>query len=214
VGFRPLSDIELHDLDDDEALAHLVAARDAGDDAQVKLALEMLVYGRSELVEAIVAKSVPEHMVDRVVTDAMVETMATVFEGRSVGQFVNLLKVITQRRVADFWKAKSRHGHEDTTLDETDDEGGRRFDPVDPEDPIGAVPAQTILDALLEQLPDHHRAAMEVAIFDGLPSREVADEVNRRFPDLGDPMTATNVDQIKSRFRKALRDELDQGDTG
>src|SRR4051794_30542544 len=91
----------------------------------------MLVYGRSELVEAIVAKSVPVHMVDRVVTDAMVETMATVFEGRSVGQFVNLLKVITQRRVADFWKAKSRHGHEDTTLDETDDEGGRRFDPVD-----------------------------------------------------------------------------------
>lgn len=212
MGFRRRSDLELRGLDDEDVVAYLVAARDAGDAAEVKQALQILVYGRMDLVEAIVARSIPDHAVERVAQDAMIETMETVFEGRSVGQFVNLLKLITKRRVADFWKAKSRHGHEDTTLD-ADDEDRRRRELADPSEEVGAVPLQAIVDDLLAQLDARHRAVVELAIFGGLSAAAVAGEVNRRFPGPGDPMTTANVDQIKSRFRKTLRDELDDGNT-
>ena len=213
MGFRRLNDIELQGLDDEDVVAYLVSARDAGEDGEVKAALQILVHGRMDYVESMVARKIPDHAVERVATDAMVETMETIFEGHSVGQFVNLLKIITQRRIADYWRAKSRHGREHATLN-ADDEEDRRRRLADLNEEVDAVPLQTIVDAVLTRLPEHHRATVELAVFGGLPAAEVVEDVNRRFPTLDDPMTTSNVDQIKSRFRQTLRDELDDGDTG
>ena len=43
------------------------------------------------------------------------------------------------------------------------------------------------------------------------PAAEAAEETNRRVPDAA--MTENNVQQIGSRFRKALRKRLGGGDT-
>jgi RNA polymerase sigma factor (sigma-70 family) len=213
VGFRRQSDIELRDLDDEDLVAYLVAARDAGEQAEVKKALEILVYGRMELVEAMCARKLPDHAVERVAEEAMIDTMEATFDGHSVGQFVNLLKTITARRIADHYGALGRRGHEELTLDDEDDEQRRR-QVGRPDEELDAVPFRTVVDLVLDQLPEYHRVAVELAIFDGLSSADVAAEVNRRLPGLNDPMTSANVDQIKSRFRRTLRDELDDGDTG
>src|SRR3954447_13512597 len=86
--FRKLSDNELDELDDDALVAYLVAARDAGEPGEVKRAMAFLVYGRMDLVQTIVADRVPPHAIERVASEAMIETMSAVFDGVSVGQFV------------------------------------------------------------------------------------------------------------------------------
>jgi RNA polymerase sigma factor (sigma-70 family) len=204
VGFRRLSDIELKRLADEEVVAYLVRAREVGEHNEVTAALQSLVYGRMDLVESIVAARVPDQAIDRVAQDAMIETMTAVFDGVSVGQFVNFLKTVTSRKVADYWKSRGRHGREEATLD-SDDESKRRREVVDVAEEVEAVPLQTLVDDVLNGLPSDHRAAVELAVFGDQPSADVAAQLG---------LTAANVDQIKSRFRHALRKALEDSDTG
>lgn len=211
--FKRRSDLELSRLSDEQVVEYLVAARGESNGEAVGTAMKILVYGRMRLVETMVARGVPDQAVDRVASDAMIQTMRAVFEGESVGQFVNLLKKITHDRVVDYWRNRGRHGREQATLDQ-DDESRRRRELADPYSEVEAVPLQTVVDRLIDELPEHHQAVIDSAIFDDQPSAETARLVNERFRELDDPMTAQNVDQIKSRFRTALRQALEEGDTG
>jgi RNA polymerase sigma factor (sigma-70 family) len=210
--FKLLSDLELNRLSDEEVVAYVVAAREADDAAAIATAMRVLVYGRMAFVETMVARRVPEHAVDGVASEAMIQAMRAVFEGESVGEFVNLLKRVTKARIADYWRSRGRHGREEATLD-SDREDRRRRELPDPAEEVEAVPLRTVIDQLMAELPEHHRAAIDVAIFDDQSSGDAARIVNERFPDRGEPMTAANVDQIKSRFRKALKVALEDGDT-
>jgi DNA-directed RNA polymerase specialized sigma24 family protein len=56
-------------------------------------------------------------------------------------------------------------------------------------------------------LQPHHRAVIDLVVFEGRSAAEAASAV--------DAMTEANVHQIVSRFRRALRGELQVGgDTG
>jgi RNA polymerase sigma factor (sigma-70 family) len=155
---------------------------------------------------------VPEHAVDAVASEAMIRAMRVVFEGESVGEFVNLLKRVTNARIADHWRSRGRQGREHTTLD-SDEEDRRRREIEDPAEEVEAVPLQTVIDQLIDELPEHHQAVVDSAVFDDQSSADTARAVNERFPELNEPMTPENVDQIKSRFRKALKQALSDGDT-
>ncbi len=210
--FKRLSDLELGSLSDEEVVAYAVAARGAGDREAIATAMKILVYGRMTYVEAMVARRVPEHAVDAVASEAMIQAMRVVFEGESVGEFVNLLKRVTHARIADHWRSLGRQGREQATLD-SDEEGRRRREIEDPAEEVEAVPLRTMIDRLIGELPEHHQAVVDCAVFDDRSSADTAHMVNERFPGLNEPMTADNVDQIKSRFRKALKQALSDGDT-
>ncbi len=210
--FHRRSDLELAEAGDEALVDYLVAAREAGDAQETAIALQLLVFGRMRFVESMVARKVPDHAVDRVAGEAMFSVMKAVFDGESVGQFVNLLRRVTERRIADYWGSSRALGREAATLD--DDEERRTA--VDVSEEVQGVLTRGVVDAVIEdEFPraDHQRV-IDLAVFGDLPTREVVDQVNEDFPGLDPPMSANNVDQVKSRFRKALRAALDDGDTG
>jgi DNA-directed RNA polymerase specialized sigma24 family protein len=209
--FQRRSDLELDEATDEEVVDYLVAARDAGEEDEIATALRLLVFGRMPYVEAMVARKVPDHAVDRVAGEAMFSAMKAAFQGESVGQFVNFLRAVTERRIADYWTSSRALGREAPTLDDDED----RRAAVDTSEAIEAVVVQAVVDTVLEsEFPraDHQRV-IDLAVFADLPTREVCDRVNAELPGLDPPMSANNVDQVKSRFRKVLRIALSDGDT-
>ena len=65
-------------------------------------------------------------------------------------------------------------------------------------------------------MPDNdvHRTVIDIYVFEDLGAEETAERINDTFGDeLDQPMTAENIHQIASRFRKKLREMLDEHDT-
>ena len=57
-----------------------------------------------------------------------------------------------------------------------------------------------------------HRDVVELNVFEDLDATDTANRVNEAHPDLDPPMSETNVHKIVSRFRKCLREKLEEAD--
>lgn len=183
--FRALGESELVRLDDDALIAYVRAARAAGD-RSARVALAVLVYGHWHNVARRVALKVPPAAVEDVTSDVLVSAIQSAFDGVSVGEFAVWLRTITARRVADF----HRRGRGLTVP----------LDDVSVEAPeAGVVVLQDAVERVLGRLSASHRRVVELVVFEGHAASEV------------DGVSAANVHQITSRFRRALREELDTG---
>ncbi len=200
--FNPLQPSDFDRLSDEQLIGHAVSAREAGDSNQARAAIGQLVGGRIALVRSWVVKSVPAGEVDDVVAEVFASVMRAAFDGRSMGEFINLLKTITARRIADHTRdAKKRP--KTTPLPDGDNEVWTE-EPSAPSEE-GAVELEDLVERELSKLSEDHRRVVESKL-EGHSSQEVAG---------GTPgMTAVNVDQITSRFRKALREALENTEGG
>ena len=180
--FRPRGEDELVRLDDDALIAYVRAARLHGDPS-ARMALAVLVYGHWHNVMRRVALKVPPAAVEDVTSDALVSAIQSAFDGSSEGEFHVWLQTITARRIADF----HRRARPSVGLDDVD-VAAPGEDAVDVTDAVERV---------LARLSEEHRRVVELVVFDGLAASEV------------DGVSAANVHQITSRFRRALREELD-----
>jgi DNA-directed RNA polymerase specialized sigma24 family protein len=181
--FRALGEIELARLEDDALIAYVRAARAAGD-GSARLALAVLVYGHWHNVARRVALKVPPSFVEDVTSDVLVSAIQSAFDGVSEGEFAVWLRTITARRIADFHR---RRAASTVPLDEVELEA--------PE--AGVVVLEDALERVLGRLSASHRRVVELVVFEGRPASAV------------DGLSAANVHQIASRFRRALREELD-----
>ena len=197
--FRPLPDPELERLDDDELIAHLRAASDAGDRAQARKALQILVWGHYDLVAARLSLRLPAHVVEDQAADVIVRAITSSFAGESVGQFRAWLTTIMKRAVADYYAKAARRLPEMPLEPAGDDRPGP--EPWSPDD-SGYVEVQLIIQTCLEELSEPHRRVIEVVVLEGRPAEDAEREV--------DGMSAANAYQIASRFRKRLRDLLEE----
>lgn len=200
--FRPKNSKELSELDDESLFAYLVASRDAGDHRAMSEAVYALIQARLPMVQAMVARKVPKHARDDLFADIIGEAFVSLsksFQGEHVGAFVNFLKQVTARRIADFHDKQSRQprtesldpAHEDDRV--TEPEGGIT-------DPEGLVELQDAIERVLVTRSEDHREVIRLRI-EGVPSKEVTTMIEGQ--------TVANVDQIFFRFRKDLRKELD-----
>jgi DNA-directed RNA polymerase specialized sigma24 family protein len=180
--FRPLGEAELARLDDDALIAYLRRAH--GESARTALAV--LVYGHWANVARRVSLRVPPAAVDDVTADVLVSAIQSAFDGRSTGEFAVWLRTITARRIADFHR---RPVAQTVPLDGVDVEA-----PAD--SAVGVVDA---VSRVLARLSPEHAAVVEAVVLEGRPASEL------------DGVSATNAYQIASRFRQALREELDIG---
>jgi DNA-directed RNA polymerase specialized sigma24 family protein len=178
--FRPLGEAELTRLDDDALIAYVRAARSHRDPSS-RVALAVLVYGHWHNVARRVALKVPPAAVEDVTAEVLVSALQSAFDGSTQGEFHVWLGTITARRIADFH---------------------RRRRPVVGLDEDVAAPAEGVADVedavsrVLARLSADHRRVVELVVFGGLAASEV------------DGVSAANVHQIASRFRRALREEL------
>jgi RNA polymerase sigma factor (sigma-70 family) len=198
AAFRPLPDHELERLSDDALIAYARAGRGH---PSARQALRILVFGHWRNVERAAAMKIPPAHVEDVTADIVESAITSAFDGGSVGEFVSWLKTIRQRRIADFYRRGPGAQPGTVPIGSRDDEvGAAGIEPAAP-DETGAVEVQDAVDRVLAKLNDRDRRVVELLVFKGRPAQEAADEIAG--------MTVANAQQIVSRFRRALRGELD-----
>ena len=202
MPFHPRSEAELSRLSDEELIGYLRAAHARGASDAARTALQILVYGYWTLVAYRLERKLPRQAVEDVTGDVIVRAIQSAFSGQSVGEFRSWLNTITDRAVADFYRARARRP-EETPL-EAEGEEGHTYEPAAP-DGRGYVEVQMVIEALLDELRSDHRRVVELIVFEDRPASAAATEV--------EGMTSANVYQVVSRFRASLRERL-EGDTG
>lgn len=194
--FRPLDEAGLERLDDEALIEYMRKARASGHPSAAG-ALAILVFGHWPNVERRVRMRVPSIHVEDLTGDIVADAVASAFEGTSVGEFVSWLSTITQRAVADFYRRGPGRMKQADEL------------PAEPTAPseAGVVAARDAIERVMRTLRPDHRRVVDMVVFEDRAAAEAARAV--------DGMSEANVHQIVSRFRAALRGELEAGgDTG
>lgn len=209
MNFRPRKEHELALLTDDELIAYIVAARDAGFADEARVAMGILAFRRLGDVRRRVAIKVPKADVDDVAMEVMASALKAAFAGECMGEFVSLLHTITDRRVADFHR--SRKPQDDPLPEENagdEDVWGRT---LATDDFTVEIDLRAVADQALGELSSPHRAVVEHYVFRRETAREAAEAVNMSCgEELDRPMTEDNVHQIAKRFRDRMRELLDE----
>jgi len=194
--FRPLDEAGLQRLDDDALIEYMRRARGAGHPT-AGLALAIMVYGHWSNVERRIRLKVPEAYVEDLTGDVVADAIASAFDGNSIGEFLSWLSTITRRAIADFYRRGA---------------GQMRFEEppaVDPEAPSeeGAVEVRDAIDRVVSTLREDHGRVVDIIVFGDGTAADAARDVPG--------VSVANAHQIVSRFRRALRAELEAGgDTG
>jgi RNA polymerase sigma factor (sigma-70 family) len=202
---------ELDHLSDEELIAYAVAAREAGDEDAMQNALAVIANRRLDDLTRRAKLKVPAVEAEDIAMQALADAVLARFEGTSVGEFVKLTHTILSRRIADFYDKKGRSPDTvplpEENRDQDESHGGR--DAAVMADPAGAVEVQSAVDQARAELDERHRRVVDLYVFEDRGAQEVADQVNFEFPDHNPEMTVDNVQQIASRFRKRLRELLE-----
>lgn len=200
--FEPKPDHELDRLDDEALVAYARDARDAGDHAAGGRAIAVLVYGHWRNVERRVRMKVPPEHVEDVTADVVASATQSAFDGTSAGEFGAWLATITKRRIADYHRRAKRTPATVPLVPDPREAGAR--DPAAASEE-GLVEAQDLVESVLAGLGEAHRRVVELVVFEGYTASQSAQEVPG--------MREDNVHQVVSRFRRALRRALQDGDT-
>ena len=199
--FQPLDDAALERLGDEQLIAYMRLAREAGHPSAGD-ALAILVFGHWANVERRVRLKLPEAHVEDVTGDIIADAIASAFDGTSAGEFVSWLGTITKRAIADFY----RRGPGRTRTVPLGGDDDAYAEPAAPSEQ-GTVEVRDAIERVLARMREDHRRVVDIIVFEDRPAAEAV----RAVPG----MTEANAHQVVSRFRQALREALEPGgDTG
>lgn len=212
---RRLTESELALLGDDELVAQVAAAREAGDPVGAKMAAAQLAYGFEPLIKARVACRVPLEDVDDVAQESLVSIVGASFGGKVLGEFRSFLLTVVDRRIADYHRERGRRPVQARLP------GGEGEDAWGEEPAVEDASAPTAIRDAVERVlatRSHHHALMirlygpDAIDGEDLAAAEVAEEVRRRLD--GREVSVANVQQVWHRFKIDLADELTSGEDG
>jgi DNA-directed RNA polymerase specialized sigma24 family protein len=206
-----LSETELSRLSDEQLLAYIVEQRDAGRAQCTKQALAVLAFGHWGRIRYWVAAKVPSGEVDDVTAAVIESALSSAFDGRSIGRFIAWLKVIAQRRIADFHRGVERSPGLEPLADEHQGEEEVFGEQPAEESEEEAVLIRETVGRVLEGRSEVHQTVIRLygpneIGFMGLSARETTDRTEQLHP--GSNMTEANVHQIWRRFRSDVDDAL------
>lgn len=205
MKFRKKDEDELQHLSDDDLVAYVVEARNAGLDAEVRLGTAMLVFRRYDQQLAFVQKKVkhPEDAED-ILGDIIADMLKTAFRGDYTGEFFSLFFVIRDRRIADFYKKAEREPEIANPSGDDQDLIGTLVETGDFTDESAV---RMLLAEALSGYSERDQMVIQLRI-DNHPAKAVAKAVNEKGFAGASEMTPSNVDQIFARFKHKLRPEL------
>ena len=206
TAFEELPEHRLSELDDDQLIAYMREARDAGMPGAMKPALGVLVYGYWDVLISRARIRLPAGDVEDVVAEAVMSAIASAFDGRSVGEFRSWLHTILTRRVADYYEAGKRRPKTTELPGERDDDEVWGVEPAEPFAGDALYASECVREAYSEVENPAHRSVLDLYVFGPHSAGEAAELA-------GGEMTEANVHQIASRFQKRFRELLDEGDT-
>lgn len=198
MNTKPRNENELARLKDDELIAHAVAARDVGDQASFEAAVKQFVAGRMGIVEFWVSKKASGHEKDEIVGDALVSIIkgAGRIKGSSPGEVVEWMRTVTQRRIADYYRAMEKDPGS-VPIDEQPGEDDEWGPVLGTPDSTGAVEVNLVIEQVLQSRNGIKKEVVRLRR-SGFTAKETAAMCG------DDKMTSANVDAIFSRFRKDL----------
>jgi RNA polymerase sigma factor (sigma-70 family) len=217
-SFRKLNDIELDALSDEKLIEYIRSARANGETTAMTVAIQIFAYRQRDIVlnrVRVKLRDRPDSDIDAT-TDLIVGgAMFAAFEGESVGEFKALVNRIFQRRIADYFRRTSgtvRYAPLANEVDPDDEEVHGEV--LTAEEELSFIWGADLVNQALDELSKPHRAVVRHRLFEGYSSQETVELVNNHFSgELDTPMTTSNVDQIVSRFRRRVRDLLDDADS-
>jgi RNA polymerase sigma factor (sigma-70 family) len=207
AAFRRCPQSELDHLRDQELVDYLDAAREAEDNAALKDALGYLAFRFEGIVKARVVAKVPAEDVEDVTMEVLKSIVRGGFDGKLIAEFGAWVRTVTRRRIADYHRERERQPRLDS-IDSGDDERTGP-EPIAEEETATAVIIDAVERVLAGRSELHQRVIRlygpGMCGFEDLPAAEVCE----RLAADGDAVTADNVAQIWSRFKRDLRKDLD-----
>ena len=212
--FVPRSDVELSKFSDEDLVAYIARAKRAKAVEHARTGVFLLLYRHEQRMRRKVQAQLPpflshhsETIEEWVLAKVMKSALKLPLTGESAGEWTNWWKRVVTRQVISFWRSSQGQALEkeiewpDQRVVGDDDATGA--DTVGEDFDVDALALsldyRAAIDAALAALNETHRAIVEAAYFEDRPSKDVGAEFGE---------THANVDQIKKRFREALRAEL------
>lgn len=209
MDFHPKSESELASFEDDAIIEYISAARDSGDQEQMRTALGIFVFRRyDQIVNRIRLKVDSDQDVEDLTMRVISDVMTAKFEGEHVGEAVNLMTTIVKRRIADFYE--SRNKRQETPLPGNADEDQPTPELSTGEDFTRGLELAEITREAVNELSGSHSMVVQLSLT-GLRAEEVASRVNESLI-LEKPMTGPNVHQITKRFRDKITGILQESE--
>lgn len=214
-SFRRLSDAELARLSNEELIAYIAAAREAADLEAAKRASGILAFGYEPQIACWVRAKVPPADLEDVVSAVFESVIRSLYDSKSVGQFVAWLRTITKRRIADYYRALEGKPPLGPSLDADPEDGG-----IDPGLEEQGYASMEVRAAAAQQLAERNPIHQDVIRLYGpsvlgymdLSAAETVAKLAELHPS--EPMSEANVHKIWSRFQSDLQDELGLGGFG
>jgi DNA-directed RNA polymerase specialized sigma24 family protein len=207
-------------MTDERVVAHLVAARAAGEREQVILSLQILAFANHQRVLGWVGLKIPRQDVDEVATQVLESAIAGAirapFEGGEVGQFRAWLHRITVFRIADYHRSREGKPGVGPLPGSGDEEGVHGEEPSVP-DATGELFSREVVQTAIGELNPTHRLAVELGGpsllgLEGINAKEVAEKINDQLQlSDSDSLTDVNVHKVLSRFRARCRQLFEEG---
>ena len=216
MAFLPRSEAELYAMDDGALVRHVAAARAAGRVDQGRTATHMLLFKHERAMRSRVRLRIPRHLAhhadvagDWVLERVLRSALTLPLEGRSAGEWVKWWHTVVDRQVVSFWRSSLGRSLERQVAlaSEREDAVDAIGEDLDVDALLARACYSDIVSAALAKVENPmHVAVLHAALWDDRASADVAAEHSTG---------ADNVDQIKRRFRIAVREECERrGVTG
>ncbi|MCL4288633.1 MAG: sigma-70 family RNA polymerase sigma factor [Thermoleophilia bacterium] len=214
--FEPLEEGALAQRSDEELVAYVAGAGEAGYLESARRAVGIVTWRQEPLVRSLVAAKVPPDSCDDVVSAAFVSFVESAFDGKVILSARAFMVRIAKRRIADFHRDRERRP-EQAPLPGEHSGGEEVWGPEEAvEDETGAV---AILDAVERVVSSRNETHRRVIMLYGpgliggedLSGAEVA---ARMSDERGEDVSVANVQQIWRRFKVDLERELSAGEDG
>lgn len=215
-AYRRLTDVELGLLGDDELVAQIGIAREAGDLDGAKLASQVLALGFQDQIRIKVARKVPAQDIDEVAQEVLISLINASFDGKVMASFRAFMNTIVKYRIADYWRAQERHPRQDPLPHEHGDDDDIWGGEPSTEDSSEEVAIRDAIARVVATRNPRHQRIIQLygpELVEGGEDLSGAGVVERLDAE-GEQVTVDNVQQVWRRFKVDLKAELDSGEDG
>ncbi|MCX6389440.1 MAG: RNA polymerase sigma factor [Solirubrobacterales bacterium] len=206
---------DLFRLSPDELITVLVECRDAGQLDLAATCAQLFAFGlQKDLTNWFRRRnrSLSDEQIDDLVAQTIVRVVESTlrsgsqFRGSSIGELRKWIYTIAKYTGVDFLRSKEQKKEVDSLQDGLEPlSSNDGFEISDEEEGYVQFEWRLIREELLSQLSPDHQEVVMLAVYQDLPSAQVADMTGQ---------SVANVDKIKSRYRADLRSALEATDSG